>query len=66
MPRKGVVLSPEAAARQAESIKKWQKENTTQLCLRVRKEKTEAYKELAEKKGVSLSALIQNALDSMM
>lgn len=65
MPRKGTVLSPEAAARQAEAIKKWQKENTTNLCIRVRKDKLEKYKAMAKRLGKPLGTIVKEHLDSL-
>ena len=66
MPRKGTVLSEDAAERQREAIKRWHEENTTTICIRVRKEKYTAYKELSKRTGKSLSSLIQDALDAMI
>ena len=64
MPRKGIVLSEEAAAKNREAIKKWHSENTTKIIFRVRKEKAPLYKELAARRGKSLSGLIQGYLDA--
>ena len=66
MPRKGVKMSDAAIAKQNEAIKAWHKEHTVQLCFRFRKEKAAAYKELAEKRGQSLSSLIQELLDNLL
>lgn len=63
MPRKGTVLSPEAAARQRAAQKAWLAENTTKVTFSWRKEKVELYKALAQARGSSLSGLIQELLD---
>ena len=57
-------LSEDAAKRQREAIKAWHAENTTKIIFRVRKEKHPRYKELAARRGKSLSGLIQEYLDS--
>ena len=64
MPRKGTKLSEEAAQRQREAIRAWHKENTVAITFRVRKEKQPLYKELAARRGVSLSKVIQDYLDA--
>lgn len=66
MPRAGTNLSDAAAAKQAEAIKKWHRENTTSICIRVRKEKAAAYKELANRLNKPLAKIIQEALDAMI
>lgn len=63
MPRKGVNLSAEAKEKNAEAIKRWHRENTEGLTIRLRKGKREEYNRLAAARGVSLSALIQSLLD---
>lgn len=65
MPRKGVKLSPEAAARQAEAIRNWQKENTSIINIRVRKEKHEVYRQMAQRIGKPLATIIREYLDSI-
>ena len=57
-------LSEDAAKRQREAIKAWHAENTTKIIFRVRKEKHPRYKELAARRGKSLSGLIQEYLDA--
>lgn len=64
MPRKGAKLSAEAQARQLEAIKAWHKEHTVAVSFRIRKEKHPLYKELAARRGVSLSGMIQAYLDA--
>lgn len=66
MPRAGTKLSSEATARQNEAIKRWHRENTTSICIRVRKEKAAAYKDLASRLGKPLATIIQEALDAMI
>lgn len=63
MPRKGVNLSAEAKEKNAEAIKRWHRENTEGLTIRLRKGKREEYNRLASARGISLSALIQSLLD---
>ena len=65
MPRKGVKLSPEAAARQAAAVRKWQKEKTSVLNVRVRKEKHEEYRQMAQRIGKPLATIIREYLDSL-
>lgn len=64
MPRKGVNLSAEAKEKNAEAIKRWHRENTEGLTIRLRKGKREEYNRLAAARGISLSALIQSLLDA--
>ena len=64
MPRKGTVLSPEAAQRQKDAIRAWQKENTTALSIRVRNENAEKYLELLRRRGCSLSGMVIAFLDA--
>jgi hypothetical protein len=63
MPRKGANLSAEAKEKNAEAIKRWHRENTEGLTIRLRKGKREEYNRLAAARGISLSALIQSLLD---
>ena len=63
MPRAGTKETPETKAKTAEAIKAWHAENTTKIIFRVRKEKHPRYKELAARRGKSLSGLIQEYLD---
>lgn len=63
MPRKGTVLSPDAAQRQKDAIAAYHAENYENLSVHLRKGKREAYKKLAAARGVSLSFLIQDYLD---
>lgn len=64
MPRQGAQLTVEAKARNDAAIKAWHAENTTKVIFRVRKEKHPRYKELAARRGKSLSGLIQEYLDA--
>lgn len=64
MPRKGVKMSDEAKKKNAEAIRRWQKDHTEALSIRVRKEKADAYRELAHRRGQSLSSIIWQHLDS--
>lgn len=63
MPRKGVNLSAEAKEKNAEAIKRWHRENTEGMTIRLRNGKREEYNRLAAARGISLSALIQSLLD---
>lgn len=63
MPRKGTVLSTEAAARQRAAQKAWHEEHTVKVYFRWRKEKVARYKALAQARGSSLSGLLQALLD---
>lgn len=64
MPRKGVNLSDEAKKNNVAAIRRWQKEHTEALAIRVRKEKADAYRGLAKRRGQSLSSLIWQHLDA--
>lgn len=64
MPRKGVNLSDEAKKNNVAAIRRWQKEHTEALSIRVRREKANAYRELAKRRGQSLSSLIWQYLDA--
>ena len=57
MPRKGTVLSDAAAANQKEAIKRWHKENTVVISLRVGKEKAEEYRAYARSQNRSMTSL---------
>ena len=63
MPRKGVKMSDAAKKKNAAAIRAWQKEHTESIGIRVRKEKAAAYRELARRRGQSLSSLIWSHLD---
>lgn len=65
MPRKGVKVSPEAKAKNAAATAAWHKENTDVLkfSIRVRAGCSGAYRELAAKRGVSLTSLIRDYLN---
>lgn len=63
MPRKGTVLSPEAAARQREAQKAWRAAHLVRMTFSWRTEKAERYKALAKARGASLSGLIQALMD---
>lgn len=66
MPRKGTKLTPDAQARQDAAIAAWHRENTEviKFSVRVRKGCGAAYKELAKRRGVSLTSLIRDYLNS--
>lgn len=64
MPRKGVKLSEEAAKKNAAASAAWHKKNTEALSIRVRREKAEAYRELASRRGQSLSSIVWQYLDA--
>lgn len=64
MPKRGTVLSPEAIANNAHAIARWKKANIDNLSIGVRKGKREAYKQLAEVRGTTLSRLVQDYLDA--
>lgn len=64
MPRKGVKMSPEAVKKNNEAIAKWKVEHTDNLSVSVRKGKREAYKRLAQLRGTSVSAMIQEFMDA--
>ena len=63
MPRKGVNLSPEAKAKNEAAIAKWHLEHYENLSIALKKGKREAYKKLAAKRGISVSAMIQEYMD---
>jgi len=66
MPRKGVKMSPEAQARSDAAAAAWHKENTEVLkfSIRVKKGCGAAYKELAARRGKSLTGIIRDYLNS--
>ena len=57
-------MSEAAQAKNREAIKAWHKEHTVAITFRVRKEKQPLYKELAARRGNSLSGMIQAYLDA--
>lgn len=65
MPKKGTKLSEEAQARQKAATDAWHKENTEviKFSIRVRSGCGGAYKELAARRGVSLTSLIRDYLN---
>lgn len=63
MPRKGVKLSDEAKAKNAEATARWHKENTEALSVRVRREQANAYRQLAKIRGQSLTSIIRDYLE---
>lgn len=65
MPRKGTILSPAAAERQAAAAAEWHAKHYENLSVPLRKGKRDAYKELASKRGTSVSRLIQDYLDGL-
>ena len=64
MPRKNARLSPEALARDRAYTAEWKKKNTVIIPLQVRKGERERYKQLAARRGVSLTRLILSLLDA--
>ena len=66
MPRKGTVLSEAAAQHQREATAAWHKEHTEVLkfAIRVRKDNADAYRQLAARRGVSLTSLIRDYLNA--
>lgn len=63
MPRHGTKLSPVAAERQAEAIAAYHSEHYENLSIHLKKGKRDAWKRLAEARGASMSAMIQNFMD---
>lgn len=63
MPRKGTVLSASAKGKNDRAIKRWKTEHYENLSIGLRNGKRDAYKKLAETRGTSVSAMIQNYLD---
>lgn len=64
MPRKGTKLSPAAKAKQDAAISAWKVAHTENLSVGLRKGKRAAYRELAEARGTSVSAMIQRYMDA--
>ena len=64
MPRKGAKLSPEAIKKNNEAIVRWKLEHTENLSISLRKGKRDAYKQLAELRGTSVSSMIQTYMDA--
>ncbi len=66
MPRKGSKLSPEAAAKNAAATAAWHKENTSviKFSVRVPAGSESAYKELAARRGTSLTAIVREYLNA--
>lgn len=66
MPRRGTVLSPDAAERQALATREWHAENTELLkfTVRVPKGRRSAYRELAQARGESLTSIVKSYLDA--
>lgn len=63
MPRKGVNLSPAAAAKNQAAISRWKSEHYENLSVPLKKGKRDAYKRLAASRGLSVSAMIQAYMD---
>lgn len=63
MPRKGVKMSEEALKKNAAASAAWHKKNTEALSIRVRREKADAYRELARRREQSLASIIWKYLD---
>lgn len=63
MPRRGTKLSPVAAERQAEAIAAYHSEHYENLSIHLKKGKRDAWKRLAEARGISMSAMIQTYMD---
>lgn len=57
-------MSDAAKAKNAAAIRRWQKEHTEALSIRVRREKADAYRELAKRRGQSLASIIWQYLDA--
>nr|DAT32193.1 MAG TPA: plasmid partition protein ParG-helix-helix, dimer, DNA binding, CELL [Caudoviricetes sp.] len=64
MPRKGVKMSEEALKKNAAASAAWHKKNTEALSIRVRREKADAYRELARRREQSLSSIVWTYLDA--
>lgn len=66
MPRRGAKLSPEAKEKNTAATAAWHAENTEVLkfSIRVRKNYAGAYRELARKRGRSLTGIIREYLDA--
>lgn len=64
MPRKGARLSPEAAEKQAAAIREWHVKNYENLSISLKKGKRDAWKRMAEKRGQSVSGMIQEYMDA--
>lgn len=66
MPRRGSKLSPEAKEKNAAATAAWHSENTEVLkfSIRVRKGRAGAYRELAVRRGKSLTGIIREYLDA--
>ena len=63
MPRKGTKLSDEAQKKQNEATAAWHKANTVVIDIRVKREKADAYKALAQSRGLPMATLIKQLLD---
>lgn len=63
MPRKGAKLSTAAAERQTAAVEAYHAANYENLSLHMRKGKRDAWKRLAEARGTSMSAMIQDYMD---
>lgn len=65
MPRPGTKLSPEAKARQDAAIDAWHKVNTelVKFTIRVPKGCAGAYRELAARRGRSLTGIVRDYLN---
>ena len=65
MPRRGTELSPEAAERNAAAISTWHKENSEviKFSIRVPKGCAGSYRELARRRGQSLTGIIREYLN---
>lgn len=64
MPRKGVKMSEEAIKKNAAASAAWHKKNTEALSIRVRREKADAYRELARRREQSLASIVWKYLDA--
>lgn len=66
MPRRGSKLSPEAKKKNTAATAAWHAENTEILkfSIRVRKGRAGAYRELAARRGQSLTGIIREYLDA--
>lgn len=64
MPRRGTVLSQDAKQKNDAAIKAWKQANMENLSIGLRKGKRDAYKRLAQARGVSVSGMIQAYMDA--
>ena len=63
MPGRRTNLSPAAAEKQKAAIREWKRKNLVTLGLSVRRERRDAYNELAKRRGTSLRGLVIRYLE---